>query len=53
MSDTGSIKRLIQTNPVRAINKDPAKKDHSKKKKGKELPEQEKDNSKGHVNEYI
>ena len=53
MSDTGTIKPLIHTNPIRPVNKDPAKKEQSRKKKGKNLPEQEKEPSEGHVSEYI
>lgn len=53
MSDIGTIKSPIQAIPVRAVNKDPAKKEQGRKKKGKVLPEQEKENSEKHVNEYI
>jgi hypothetical protein len=53
MSDIGTVKSSIQAIPVLAVNKDPAKKQQSKKKKGKDLPEQGKGNSEVHVNEYI
>ena len=53
MSDVGPLKPLIQTMPARAVNKDPAKKEQRKKKEGKKLPQQEKDSSIEHVNEYI
>ena len=53
MSDIGKIKSPIQTIPIRAVNKDPAKKELGKKKKGKGLPEQEKESSEVHVSEYI
>ncbi len=53
MSDIGKIKAPIQTIPVRAVNKDPAKKEQAKKKKGKGLPEQERESSEVHVNEII
>lgn len=53
MSELNTIKPLIHTNPVRAVNKDPGKKEQEKKKKGKTLPEQEESSSKEHVDEYI
>jgi hypothetical protein len=53
MSDVGPLKPLIHTNPVRPVNRDPAKKEQEKKKKGKELPQQEEDGSNEHVDEYI
>jgi|GEM_PF-4271564 len=53
MSDIGTIKSPIQPIPVRAVNKDPAKKEQAKKKKGKGFLEQEKESSEDHVNEYI
>ncbi len=53
MAETGNIKPLIHTNPVRAINKEPAKKEQNKKKKSKNGAGQDKENSRGHVNEYI
>jgi hypothetical protein len=53
MSDIGKINKPIQTIPVRAVNKDPAKKEQNKNKKGKGSQEDEKDSSKLHVNEYI
>lgn len=53
MSEPGTIKPLIQTIPVRAVNKDPAKKEQDRKKKEKGSSDQEKGSSKGHVNEYI
>ncbi len=54
MSDIGNIKPLIHTNPVRAINKDPAKKEQGKKKKKDEvLPQKEKNSSIEHVDEFI
>ncbi len=51
MSDIGKIKAPIQPNPVRAVNKEPAKKKQAKKKKDKSLPEQE--GSEVHVNEVV
>ncbi len=51
MSDIGKIKSPIQPNPVRAVNKEPAKKKQAKKMKGKGLSEQE--SSKVHINEII
>ncbi len=53
MSDVGPVKPLIHTNPIRAINKDPAKKEQGKKKKGKDLPQQEENSLIEHVDEYI
>jgi len=53
MSDVGIVKPLIQTVPVRAVDKEPAKKEQGKRKKGKVLPQQEKESSEKHVNEYI
>jgi hypothetical protein len=53
MSDLGKIKSVIQTIPVRAVNKDPAKKEQGKKKKGKTLPQQEKNSLIEHVDEFI
>jgi hypothetical protein len=53
MSDIGKIKLPIQTIPIRAVNKNPAKKEQGKKKKGKGLPKQEKESSEVHVSEYI
>ena len=54
MSELSTIKSRIQTIPIRGVNKDPAQKEQNKKKKGKELPqEEENDNSEEHVNEYI
>ena len=53
MSELSTIKSRIQTIPVRAVNKDPAKKEQDKRKKGKELPQDEDKDSSDHVNEYI
>lgn len=53
MSDLGKIKPLIQPLPIRPVNKDPARKEQEKKKKGKDLPQQEDGSSEEHVNEYI
>lgn len=53
MSELSSIKSRIQTVPIKAVNKDPAKKEQDKKKKGKTLPQQEDNSSSEHVNEYI
>ena len=53
MSEPSAIKPRIQTIPVTAVNKDPAKKERDKKKKGKELPQKEEDGDSVHVNEYI
>ncbi len=52
MSELGKIKPLVQTIPIRSVNKDTAKKEQKKKEKGKGLPPQD-DSSDEHVNEYI
>jgi len=53
MSEIGKLKPVIQTNPIRKINKDPTKKEQSKKEEGKGLPQQDNDNSDDHIDELI
>lgn len=53
MSEVGKLKPIIQTIPIRPINKDPTKKEQSKKEKGKSLPQQDDDNSADKIDELI
>ena len=53
MPELGIIKPLVQTTPIKPVNKDSAKKEEGKKKKDKKTPDSEKANSKGHISEYI
>lgn len=53
MSEVGKLKPVIQTVPIRPINKDPKKKEQGKKEEGKELPQQDDDNSGLHIDELI
>ena len=53
MSEVGKLRPVIQTVPVRPINKEPDKKKQQKKEEGKELPQQEDENSNEHVDEFI
>lgn len=53
MSDIGKLKPVIQTVPIRPINKDPKKKEQTRNEEGKELPQQEEDSSDDHIDELI
>lgn len=53
MSEVGKLKPVIQTIPIRPINKNPRKKEQSEKEEGKDLPQQDNDNSDDHIDELI
>jgi hypothetical protein len=53
MSEVGKLKPVIQTIPIRPINKDATKKEQGKKEEGKELPQQDENDSGDHVDEFI
>ena len=53
MSDVGKLKPVIQTIPIRPINKDPKKKEQNKEEEGKDLPQRDDDNSDDHIDELI
>ena len=53
MSDIGKLKPIMQTIPIRPINKDSRKKEQSKKDEGKALPKKEEHNSDEHIDELI
>ena len=53
MSDIGKLKPVMQTVPIRPINKDTAKKERGKKEEREDSQEYEDKNSDDHIDELI